>query len=895
MRKIIIVFGLFLMFVTAQAQQPQTNSNADPNMKKGVLRTGNTKNGCDTAHFVDRPGTFYEIPKVDRRGKRLKFHLDLVNKVLGCGTSDEEALLQVTIHWKSDTTDFMPKIIERGVKYWYDPNFPPPTGQSLGTVFHKIDESLNDDCSCDSVFYVMLDELTPGTHYVTRAYVVKYSPNPSSADTLESEDLFITQEREKCVGWERFENESSADGNGIELVYDHEGNDYGVAQIGNQCWLRENLRCNTSPNGYLQEAPINYQRGDTIYYKVSERDPYYYVFDGLAISYRQRGNLYNWIAVVDTFGAVPTLPQGHRRGLCPKGWHVPSNEEWYELVNYVLNLGGKTLADFHNGSNSFIGDSVVKFSFGCGWPTNASNGTHYSDANPGGYMDDAHVFLRNTTGFSAMPTNNVQETGRLGYIKEGHRLTNVANYWLGAPSEKNLTYAYSWHIDEDQHGVSSFARTRKRGFSVRCLRDALMITPYPNVTQICVNEQVTYTPTVANEPLENFTFTWMVIDRVTGEVREFQTEGNNNPSFVFDPRDVFNPLEICQRAIKYTIVCNARRNANSNQGMTAMDLWDSLFVDVDGCQSLTVCYGVDPGVINITSYNDLVDSVAWCRSDGFTASCKLPESQQTTLPPGKYAVKIFNIDNPFLCQELDSITINTVCRVHSLHSTEHEYESGYIDTVSDESGNSYPVVEINGRCWMRTNMRTRHDNQGRELSFGNLTGSGRCADAGRVAADSLFYYDVCKLNGYLPLEYRGYLYNRKTALVICPEGWHLPKLDEWNTLYSNYKGKAALLAGDCSQYWGNGHNGDYTIGNYNVENRNISGFSVVAAGNMAANGDFGYTTRDNAPSANLWAADVKNNKTSRVVFDFNHNDMTTRTNNDESARAFSVRCVRDKE
>lgn len=1337
MRKIIIVFGLFLMFVAAQAQQPQTNSNTDPNMKKGVLRTGNAKNGCDTAHFVDRPGKFYELPKVDRRGKRLKFHLRLVNKVLGCGTSDEEALLQVTIHWKSDTTDFIPKIIERGVKYWYDPEFHP---QSPNTVFHKVDESLNDDCSCDSTFYVILEGLTPGTHYVTRAYVVKYSPNPSSADTLESEDLLITHEREKCRGWKRFENES-ADGSGIELVYDHEGNDYGVAQIGNQCWLRENLRCNTSPNGYLLDAPINYVSGDTIYYMVSEQVPYYYVFDGLTISYRQRGNLYNWIAVVDTFGAVPTLPQGHRRGLCPKGWHVPNNEEWYELVNYVLDLRGKTLADFH-GSNSFIGDSVVKFSFGCGWPTNASNGTHYSDANPGGYMDDAHVYLRNTTGFSAMPTNNVQESGRLGYIKEGHRLTNVANYWLGTPSETNLTFAYSWHIDEDQHGVSSFARTRKRGFSVRCLRDALMITPYPNTPQICVNEQVTYTPTVANEPLDDFIFRWKVIDRITGSIQEYSTQGDNNPSFVFNP----------QESSKYTIVCNALRSADPNHRVTAMDLWDSVFVDVlvDGCQSLTVvpkkdkycpgetvtitahptenqlsdiqwsvnnvaiegehgttltytfpldqsanytfefrangtaeiienisltttnallpslavcpdcdingfvirdnkngayghwyvntsdgdsmvtdayavntvvpavpdvfysvamtstggcrdtlrglvltpinapcdtlygrlgnefvdengkivsvedhehnryeviqignrcwmrenmraissptktngrydtilarnvavgntayqsyvsqvahwyknnpatysqygllynwcaaadvyqgtkvatgtassgtawtanltdnwrgicpegwhlpsvqdwteleddvfgntdnagklagscywtafdlpkspgyyyrsmgddwgtsgfdavpggefvfnnngvstmqnvtlkarywtstqgssassvyyralnyngspierdlvtknrgmsvrcvrnilnwppvmtvCYGIDPGVIIITSYNNL-DSVAWCRSDGLTVSCKLSESRQVTLPPGKYAVKMFNNVNPSLCHEQDSITINTVCRVQSLNSTEHEYESGYIDIVSDWSGNSYPVVEIHGQCWMRTNMRTMHgmlNNQVVGLDPGNHPSGGTCNNTGAVNANKPYYYDVCKLEGHLPLEYRGYLYNWKAAHMICPEGWHLPTMDEWDTLYDDYKTKTALLAGDCSQYWGdNGSDVDYAVGNYNVENRNISGFSLVAAGNMDG-GTFSYTTIDgypnpnqtqypNAnpthnPSANLWADYdyTTTSKTARMVFDYNRNDMTNRIKN-ESARAFSVRCVRDPE
>ena len=1337
MRKIIIVFGLFLIFAAAQAQQPQTHSNADPNMKKGVSRTGNAKNGCDTARFVDRPGKFYDLPKVDRRGKRLKFHLDLENKVLGCGISDEEALLQVTIHWQSDTTDYMPKIIERGVKYWYDPNFEPPTGQSLGTVYHKVDESLNDDCSCDSVFYVMLDGLIPGTHYVTRAYVIKYSSNPSSADTLESQDLLITKERDKCSGWKRYAHETSADGSSIELVYDHEGNDYGVAQIGNQCWLRENIRCNTSPNGYLLEAPVNYANGDTIYYKVSEQVPYYYVFDALTISYRQRGNLYNWIAVVDSFGAVTKLPQGHRRGLCPEGWHVPNNEEWYELVNYVLDLGNKTLADFHNSAHPWIGDSVVKFSFGCGWPTDAQDGEHYSNANPGGYMDDAHVYLRNTTGFAAMPTNNVQESGKLGWVRGGTQM-NIANYWLASPSETSSTYAYSWHIDEDQRGVSSFARTRKRGFSLRCLRDALTITPSPNVPQICVNEKVTYTPKVANESLEDFKFIWTVIDRMTGVTQYEASTLGSAPSFMFSPSD------ISQEANKYKIVCNATRNAVPNQGVTAMDLWDSVFVDVvvDGCQYLTVipkkdkycvgetvtitahpvenhlsdirwfvnnspiagangttltytfpynqsannltytfefrangtsdisesidliavkalpslavcpdcdkegfvikenknmgtsinvpyarwyvntshgdstiayahavntvvpavpgvtysvamvssggchdtirglvlspvsvpcepvsgildneipdangkivsvkdhenneyaviqignrcwmrenmraissptqtngrydtilardvsvgsntayqsyvsqvahwykndsanyskfgllynwcaaadvykdtkvatataasgnawiatltdnwrgicpegwhlpsvrdwtelendvfgntdnagklagscdwvksdalnspgyyyrsagdtwglsgfdaipggefvfnnngvstmqnvnykvrfwtatqgsaasnvnfrgltnngstieralgtknrgmsvrcvrnipnwppvmtvCYGIDPGVINITSHVDL-DSVAWCR-DGLTVSCKLSESQQVTLPPGKYAVKLYNNVNPTLCEELDSITINTICPKGGYsYPTEEDYSNdyNYIQSVKDREGNSYHVVEIGGKCWMRSNMRTKYDKDGNGLEDGYK--SNTYGKTENITTTS-YYYNISAANGGMSEEFCGYLYSWKAAKEICPKGWHLPRLGEWDTMYTYYNEKTAQMAAGCdvcttcSNYWGStSQNTVNAAGNYNAENRNVSGLSLVAAGNMESSGKYNYTSTTSVPSANLWAKPKTGDTPCRKVFDYNLNTMTERTSNNQN-RAFSVRCVRD--
>lgn len=1317
MRKIIVFVGILLMCVTVWAQKPQTQSHLDPNMKKGVSRTGMARNGCDTARFVDRPGKYYELPKVDRRGQRLKFHLELMNKVLGCGVSDEEALLQITIHWQSDSSDFLPKIIERGVRYWYDPEHPAPHGEDPNAIFHKPDESLTDECSCDSTFYVLLDGLIPGTHYVTEAYVIKYSPNPSAEDTLTSDYTFITYERSTCKGWKPFDNEAMDVSGAIELVYDHEGNDYGVAQIGSQCWLRENVRCNTSPNGYLVKAPVTSVAGDTVTYMVSEQIPYSYRFDALTISYRQRGNLYNWIAVVDTFGEVPSLPLLKRRGLCPPGWHVPNTYEWYELVNGVLDLNGKTLADFHNNS-VFYGDSVVKFSFGCGWPTEDPSGHAYTDANPGGYMADSTVYLRNTTHFSAMPSNNVQENGTLGYIKSGTQLTNVANYWLGTPSEKKSKEAYSWHIDEDQKGVSSFSRTRKRGFSLRCLRDALTITPSLNTPSICRFDQITYTPKVANEAMDDFQFEWIVINR-DGEDPVLTS---HEESFLFDPSDV-------EEDKKYKIVCHATRN---RPDLPDMELWDSTFVDVvacgeflsvtpkkekycvgetitisvqenddeltnirwsvnggeeiaggttfsytipknysestcmfrmkansqatgdeiapeieinvtnalpslavcpncdaegfliksmknighdsrarwcvstaegdstvayaqtvntvvpavpgltysvamsstNGCHdtirglvlttphfpceplninldneilsdgkidsvmdhegnkyavlqignrcwmkenmravtsptktngkydtivpknipigntallsnvsqvahwygnnpatnsrfgllynwcaatdtfkgtkvavngaptgdtwtcdvakdrrgicpegwhlpttedwaemesavnctgkalklsggcdwtayddnpnspgyyvrsegsewassgfnaipsgtfsttmqylrtrarfwtstqysvanayyrgltyssntiertsaakycgmsvrcvrnipnwppSMDVCYGVEPGRINIkTSMN--LDSVAWCRSDGETFYAIMPNDDHVTLPPGKYAVKLFNNNYSSMYRQLDSITMNTACRVTSVNSAyerQNPYESGYIDSVKDDSNNWYAVVQIGGQCWMRTNMRTKVSNVGTPLSNGSST-----CDQGVVNASISYYYDVCDLTEeQLPFKLRGYLYNWKAANEICPTGWHLPTWNEWDELYNNYPSKTAMLAGDCSKYWKDSYTNitkENTVGDYSVSNRNISGFSLVAAGNMQDKGKYDYTTKDDSPSANLWAAAPSG--TARVVFDYNLNEMGKRPANGtygtEQKRAFSVRCVRDSQ
>jgi uncharacterized protein (TIGR02145 family) len=94
-----------------------------------------------------------------------------------------------------------------------------------------------------------------------------------------------------------------------------DGNTYRTVQIGNQCWLAENLKylpavcpATTTPDG----------------------SPFYYVYDyqGHSVeeakataNYQNYGVLYNWPAALVS---------------CPPGWHLPSDEEWSELSGFLI-------------------------------------------------------------------------------------------------------------------------------------------------------------------------------------------------------------------------------------------------------------------------------------------------------------------------------------------------------------------------------------------------------------------------------------------------------------------------------------------------------------------------------------------------------------------------------
>jgi uncharacterized protein (TIGR02145 family) len=97
-----------------------------------------------------------------------------------------------------------------------------------------------------------------------------------------------------------------------ETVTDIDGNSYKTVVIGTQAWMAENLKTE------------KYSNGDTI------------------SNYRYHKYIYSQLDYFNTFGLLYDLgPIIDRRGLCPKGWHVPTKDDWESLISF---LGGQNVA-----------------------------------------------------------------------------------------------------------------------------------------------------------------------------------------------------------------------------------------------------------------------------------------------------------------------------------------------------------------------------------------------------------------------------------------------------------------------------------------------------------------------------------------------------------------------
>ena len=225
------------------------------------------------------------------------------------------------------------------------------------------------------------------------------------------------------------------------VVYDHEGNKYNTVIIGEQCWTRENMRCKTSPKG----TPI--PTGNV----VSFTEPYYYDNTSSPIPDTLKGLLYNWPATIDTsYIAVAHVSFTNRRGICPEGWHVPSDDEWTVLENYLQS------------SDCYV----------CGTNVNAiskalSYNKYWANSNtvctPGNDQQS-----NNSSGFSAMTVGRREN--------EAFNWTNYASWFWSSTSHLhdeagNHYYARTRSWWSRDHKIGWYFGGKQVGQSVRCLKN----------------------------------------------------------------------------------------------------------------------------------------------------------------------------------------------------------------------------------------------------------------------------------------------------------------------------------------------------------------------------------------------------------------------------------------
>ena len=128
---------------------------------------------------------------------------------------------------------------------------------------------------------------------------------------------------------------------------------YHTVQIGSQCWLKENLNVGTRINGSSEQTDNGII------------DKYCYNDDPANCT--TYGGLYEWAEIVQYQNGATnsTYPNpaysGNVKGICPTGWHIPTNAEFVTLSSTVSN-DGNALKAIGQGTGAGAGNNTSGFS-----------------------------------------------------------------------------------------------------------------------------------------------------------------------------------------------------------------------------------------------------------------------------------------------------------------------------------------------------------------------------------------------------------------------------------------------------------------------------------------------------------------------------------------------------
>ena len=219
------------------------------------------------------------------------------------------------------------------------------------------------------------------------------------------------------------------------LTDSRDGRTYKTVTIGTQTWMAQNLNYETANSYCYSDTPSNCTK---------------------------YGRLYTWAAAMDSVGmwtangkdcgygktCSPTLPV---RGVCPTGWHLPTQTEWgtlFTAVGVSSTTAGtklKSTSGWNSSDNSVSGTDNYSFSA-------LPAGGRYGNGDYDGEGDYAYFW------------SSTEYNSYLEYI-----MCNFENW--GILKKNNSYLAYIMYLDYNDDGAYRDNINKFNGFSVRCVKD----------------------------------------------------------------------------------------------------------------------------------------------------------------------------------------------------------------------------------------------------------------------------------------------------------------------------------------------------------------------------------------------------------------------------------------
>jgi uncharacterized protein (TIGR02145 family) len=202
---------------------------------------------------------------------------------------------------------------------------------------------------------------------------------------------------------------------GNDFIDARDGQTYSSVLIGTQCWMAENLNIGTRINGVAEQTDNS----------IIEK----YCFDNSEVNCDTYGGLYQWNEMMQ-YATIEGV-----QGICPAGWHLPTDEEWTILTAF---LGGESIAG---------GKMKATGTF------EAGTGLWYAP-NEG---------ATNSSGFTVLPG------GIRDYNGSFYDMGSYAYFW--SSTEFYFDNAWGRFLGYNNSVVLTYDGYKYDGFSSRCIQD----------------------------------------------------------------------------------------------------------------------------------------------------------------------------------------------------------------------------------------------------------------------------------------------------------------------------------------------------------------------------------------------------------------------------------------
>ncbi|MBO4645890.1 MAG: hypothetical protein J5642_05185 [Bacteroidales bacterium] len=594
---------------------------------------------------------------------------------------------------------------------------------------------------------------------------------------------------------------------------------YRVVQIGSQCWMAENLRYIQAEDGHSSA----YSQNDLINNSIYDYRMYFTWPSSKTLSNNETwsaakltaryGYLYTWIGVMDAPATMATRStmypyqqiDFHVQGICPDGWHVPTDGEWFQLekemgvtqadsavvitsMRHENDIEGTVHDILRQGASR--GDDVnagTMAASGCEWYQN-----HSSDC-----PEDYCNFNRNTTGFSAMPAGVFvpQYADRDACYQI---LGEFGTYWSASQAlsahaghDDFSDAAYVHQLKASQGGWGRYRADKHNGLSVRCVRDMVRTTAPTSVTHgsATVGGQVLEN---GGYPITEYGICWSNTGSpsISGSHRALGSGVNSFTTTLTSSDIPSGEYQYCAYAINAKGVYYGLTQTVQLPSLPAVVTGKTS--DIDAANSTITLHGE---VTSNGGYPSATRGICWSTNSTPTISDNVVADGTGT---GAYSVTITSGLNSSTTYYYRAYATNPEGTAYGEVKSFVLDPCAGIDKVNYDGFDYYTTV-IGTQCWMRANILA--DNYADGVAVPRGCGANGSNAAFQYSDVDAFYYEPYPIASP-PSNYadfittRGRLYNWQAATRgqiytgtpvqgICPDGWHIPTVSEYVLMLNN--------------------------------------------------------------------------------------------------------------